>query len=89
MGSDTGKSPGPRSKLSNIIDKVARRASFSEPSPILDQSVWDAPSNHARDIRMLFKRRITTLYNTTVGLRSYVDLNYSGFRKILKKCVSL
>ncbi|KAG8819435.1 low-affinity phosphate transporter [Serendipita sp. 400] len=34
---------------------------------------------------MLFKRRITNVYNTAVGLKSYAELNYSGFRKILKK----
>ena len=34
---------------------------------------------------MIFKRRITTLYLTAISLRSYVELNWTGFRKIIKK----
>lgn len=48
-------------------------------------TVWTAKNNYATDIQLLFKRRITNLYLTATSLRSYVELNYSGFRKILKK----
>ena len=34
---------------------------------------------------MIYKRRITTLYLTATSLRSYLELNWTGFRKILKK----
>lgn len=44
-------------------------------------------SDYAWDTRLLFKRRITNLYVSTSSLKSYVELNYSGFRKVLKKCV--
>ncbi|KAH9925488.1 SPX domain-containing protein [Fomitopsis serialis] len=49
------------------------------------QTVWTAKNNYATDIQLLFKRRITNLYLTATSMRSYVELNYSGFRKILKK----
>lgn len=48
-------------------------------------NIWTAKSNYAMDTRLLFKRRITNLYVSFCSLRSYVEVNYSGFRKILKK----
>jgi phosphate transporter len=54
-------------------------------SGAFDGTIWTARSDYAYDTRVLFKRRITTLYISFTNLRSYVDLNYSGFRKILKK----
>lgn len=50
-------------------------------------TIWTLKSNYAWDVQLLFKRRITNLYLTATSLRSYVELNYSGFRKILKKYV--
>ena len=50
-------------------------------------SVWTARTNYAWDIRLLFKRRITNCYVSFCSLKSYVEVNHSGFRKILKKCV--
>jgi len=51
------------------------------------ETIWTARSNYAYDTRLLFKRRITTLYISFTNLRSYVEINYSGFRKIIKKSV--
>ncbi|KAH9948583.1 Sodium/sulfate symporter [Amylocystis lapponica] len=51
----------------------------------IPETVWTAKNNYAWDIQLLFKRRITTLYLSATSLKSYVELNYSGFRKILKK----
>ncbi|KAJ7191148.1 SPX domain-containing protein [Mycena pura] len=48
-------------------------------------NVWTSRSDYATDTRLLFKRRITTLYISVTSLKSYVEINYSGFRKILKK----
>ncbi|KAF8638963.1 hypothetical protein AX17_001824 [Amanita inopinata Kibby_2008] len=48
-------------------------------------TVWTSQSDYAYDTRLLFKRRITKLYISLTNLRSYVELNYSGFRKIIKK----
>jgi phosphate transporter len=77
-----------RISLSDIIDRVVpRRNSVSSPMDV-QESIWAAKTNYARDVRMLYKRRITTLYITAVDLRAYTELNFSGFRKILKKCVS-
>jgi hypothetical protein len=81
----------PKSALVTLFDNlVPRRESLSQVgSPTLEtENIWNSRSAHAHDTRLLFKRRITTLYNTAVGLRSYVELNYSGFRKILKKYVT-
>lgn len=54
-------------------------------SPKESETIWTAKTTAAWDARMLFKRRITTLYISATSLRSYVELNHSGFRKILKK----
>lgn len=48
-------------------------------------NIWTARTDYAYDVRILFKRRITQLYITFTNLRNYIDLNYSGFRKIIKK----
>lgn len=76
--------------MSDIIDRVVPRRNSVSVADAADahESIWSSKSNYARDVRMLFKRRITTLYITAADLRSYAELNFSGFRKILKKCVS-
>ncbi|KAJ3935290.1 MAG: SPX domain-containing protein [Lentinula lateritia] len=51
----------------------------------LSETIWTARTNYAYDTRLLFKRRITNLYVSFSSLRSYVEVNYSGFRKVLKK----
>lgn len=48
-------------------------------------TIWTAKSSYALDTRLLFKRKITNLYVSFCSLRSYVEVNHSGFRKILKK----
>jgi phosphate transporter len=55
----------------------------------LETSIWLSKSNYAFDVQLIFKRRITNLYIQFTSLRSFVELNYSGFRKILKKYGSL
>lgn len=50
-----------------------------------DGTIWTARSDYAYDTRLLFKRKITTTYISFTRLKSYVEVNYSGFRKILKK----
>jgi phosphate transporter len=73
-----------KSALLEIIDRVVPgRDSFSNSAG--PEDVWNSDSKYARDVQSVFKRRITTLYNTANSLKSYVDLNWSGFRKILKK----
>ena len=78
-------SPGKtRRALANIFDLVKHGGSTSS-SIIAPETIWTSKSNYAYDTRVLFKRRITTLYNKLTSLRAYAELNYSGFRKILKK----
>ncbi|KAJ3572882.1 hypothetical protein NP233_g2793 [Leucocoprinus birnbaumii] len=50
-----------------------------------DNTIWTSRNDYAYDTRLLFKRRITTLYISFTNLRAYIDINYSGFRKIIKK----
>lgn len=70
--------------LSNTINNL--RESFSSTHD-LDHTVWMARSDYAYDMRLLFKRRIRNLYIAFTNLRSYVEVNCSGFRKIVKKYV--
>ena len=51
------------------------------------ENVWTAKTNHAWDICLLFECGITNLYVSFSSLKSYVEVNYSGFRKSLKKYV--
>jgi phosphate transporter len=71
--------------LSNTLSNI--RESFS-PARDPDSTIWMARTDHAYDIRLLFKRRIRNLYVAFTNLRSYVEVNYSGFCKIIKKYVS-
>ena len=73
-----------RAPLSNIFNLVKPSGSVSS-SQLGKDTIWTSKSTYAFDVRALFKRRITTLYNQLTSLRAYVELNYSGFRKILKK----
>lgn len=73
--------------LSNIFNKV-KPGSGSISSLHVPDSIWTAKTNYAYDTRILFKKRITALYNLLTSLKAYVELNYTGFRKILKKCVT-
>ncbi|KAI0029425.1 SPX domain-containing protein [Vararia minispora EC-137] len=49
------------------------------------ETIWTATTNYALDTQYLFKRRFTNLFTDASSLKSYVEMNYSGFRKILKK----
>lgn len=70
--------------LSNTFNNL-RESLSSAHDP--DHTVWTARSDYAYDIRLLFKRRIRNLYIAFTNLRSYVEANFSGFRKIVKKYV--
>ncbi|CAE6410137.1 unnamed protein product [Rhizoctonia solani] len=73
----------PKTPLSTLI----RFVKPGNPSnlPVVGEAIWQIRSPAAMDLQMLFKRRITTLYISLTSLKSYVELNYTGFRKILKK----
>lgn len=55
-------------------------------SSVGGDTIWTAKDDYAVDTRILFKRKVTALYISVTSLKSYVEINYSGLRKILKKC---
>src|ERR1700761_4759854 len=69
--------------LGTIFQKVLPGGSVD--SNDMTGSIWTSKDNYSTDVQLLFKRRITTLYIQYTSLKSYVELNHSGFRKILKK----
>lgn len=77
-----------RPTISKIITQPrAALADIFSPSGTKPETVWASKSTTAYDVRMLFKRRISNIYSVATNLKSYVELNHSGFRKILKKFV--
>jgi phosphate transporter len=81
--SDNEGHPG-KSTLSRFANKVGLGDSITS-STVADNTVWTARSDYAYDTRLLYKRKLTTMYTSLQNLKSYVEINYSGFRKILKK----
>lgn len=79
-------STGPRGAVAKLANKL--KDSFVSTSSNTDHTIWTARTDYAYDTRLLYKRRITNLYISFTNLRSYVEINYSGFRKIIKKCVA-
>lgn len=69
------------------IGKLANRLHFMRESltSSVHDTIWNSDTNYAYDTRLLFKRRIRNLYISLSSLKSYVEINYTGFRKILKK----
>ncbi|KAG8694010.1 low-affinity phosphate transporter, partial [Ceratobasidium sp. 394] len=97
-GSDSGAGPRSPSRrrtrgasLSIISQKTPLNTLLRLVKPGISQNavvgdtIWHLRTPTATDVQMLFKRRITTLYISLTSLKSYVELNYTGFRKILKK----
>ena len=82
--SDIRKSPK-RTKpaLASLFNLVKPGGSIS--SIQFPETIWTAKTNYAYDTRILFKRRISHLFSLLTSLRAYVELNYQGFQKILKK----
>ncbi|KAJ7765942.1 SPX domain-containing protein [Mycena maculata] len=74
----------PFGKISRLANKLTPDFMRNSVSSTHD-NVWMSKSDYAYDTRLLFKRRITTLYISVTSLKSYVEVNHSGFRKILKK----
>ncbi|KAJ1307545.1 hypothetical protein OPQ81_001642 [Rhizoctonia solani] len=73
----------PKTPLSTLIRLV--KPGTTSTAPVFGDAIWQLRTPAATDLQMLFKRRITTLYISLTSLKSYVELNYTGFRKILKK----
>ncbi|SCV74838.1 BQ2448_7867 [Microbotryum intermedium] len=50
-----------------------------------DDGVFGGTSDWAIDTRIMYKRRIAALFTSLSELKQYVDLNYTGLSKVLKK----
>ncbi|TFK93792.1 Sodium/sulfate symporter [Polyporus arcularius HHB13444] len=83
MGLGRGSSKSPLVRARNLASKL--KDSIMSTSSAGPETVWTARNKYAWDMQLLFKRKITNLYVLATSLRSYVELNYAGFRKILKK----
>ncbi|KAJ7082710.1 SPX domain-containing protein [Mycena belliarum] len=75
----------PFGTLGKLASKLTPNFMHASITSSILENVWTSKSDYAYDTRLLFKRRITTLYISVTSLKSYVEINYSGFRKILKK----
>ncbi|KAN0113785.1 sodium/sulfate symporter [Russula decolorans] len=76
---------GVRGIANRLRSSIASLGSPLTPVSGGGETIWTSKKNFATDTQLLFKRRITNLYVQVSALRSYVELNYSGFRKVLKK----
>lgn len=76
---------GVRGIANRLRSSIASIGSPHTPVSGGGETIWTSKKNFATDTQLLFKRRITNLYVQVSALRSYVELNYSGFRKVLKK----
>ncbi|THH04259.1 hypothetical protein EW145_g5656 [Phellinidium pouzarii] len=67
-----------RVALASMFNLVKSGGSLS--SSIVPDTIWTAKTNYAYDTRILFKRRITTLYNKLTSLRAYDKIMYSELK---------
>jgi len=74
-----------RSLASRAGASVRGMFGLSSSLPIGPFTIWTDGSDYAADVQAIYKRRITTLYISFSSLKSYIELNHSGFSKILKK----
>jgi len=71
---------GSTNPLGSLFRTVTSNASDGD-----SHDIWTSNTDYAVDTRLIFKRRITSLYISFTSLKSYVELNFTGFTKILKK----
>jgi phosphate transporter len=85
LGRSRSPTAAVRELASRLRSSIASLGSPHSPVQGNGETIWTSKKNFATDTQLLFKRRITNLYVQVSTLRSYVELNYSGFRKVLKK----
>ncbi len=88
-GAGRGSSRSPLVKARTIARTLKDSILSTGSQPGQPETVWTAQNNYAWDIQLLFKRKITNIFVLATSLKSYIELNYSGFRKILKKWVEV
>ncbi|KZT57927.1 Sodium/sulfate symporter [Calocera cornea HHB12733] len=74
-----------RSTSTNPLGSFMRTVTSNISESGDSHDVWTSNTDNAVDTRLIFKRRITSLYISFTSLKSYVELNFTGFNKILKK----
>ncbi|KZO91147.1 Sodium/sulfate symporter [Calocera viscosa TUFC12733] len=74
-----------RSASTNPIGSFLRTVTSNVSDGGDPHEFWTSNTDHAVDTRLIYKRRITSLYISFTSLKSYVELNLTGFTKILKK----
>ncbi|KAH9902404.1 Sodium/sulfate symporter [Cubamyces lactineus] len=80
-----GPSRSPLVRAKSLANKLKDSLISTGSTSSQPETVWTARNNYAQDTQLLFKRKITRTYVLATSLRSYIELNYAGFRKILKK----
>ncbi|KWU45074.1 SPX-domain-containing protein [Rhodotorula sp. JG-1b] len=94
LGSDPAAVPSsPTKARRSSMSKGARRALsqimggtfLTEEESPAQGAGWDGLSDWAIDTRIMFKRRLAALFTSLSELKQYVDLNYTGLSKVLKK----
>ncbi|KAI0648667.1 Sodium/sulfate symporter [Trametes meyenii] len=80
-----GPSRSPLVRAKSLANKLKDSIISTGSTSSQPETVWTSRNNYAQDTQLLFKRKITRTYVFATSLRSYVELNYAGFRKILKK----
>lgn len=81
------QSRGRRTNIGSIL--FDDRDYGDEADEVQGVGVWAANSDWAIDNKIMYKRRITAVFTSLSELKQFVDLNYTGLSKILKKCVGL
>ena len=73
-------------KLANSIASLGHGSRHDSASASgAGDTIWKSSSNYALDTQLLFKRRLTNLFVDSSSLKSYAEMNYTGFRKVLNK----
>ncbi|KAI0353693.1 Sodium/sulfate symporter [Trametes cingulata] len=85
QGTGRGNSKSPLVRAKSLANKLRDSLISTGSTSSQPETVWTARNNYAQDTQLLFKRKITRTYVFATSLKSYVELNYAGFRKILKK----
>ncbi|KAK4050233.1 low-affinity phosphate transporter [Microbotryomycetes sp. JL201] len=87
-GNSSLSPPGPAQNLRRMQSATSRfsgrRRSVIDDDDVEDGG-WTGASDWAIDTRIMLKRRISALFTSLTELKQYVELNYTGFNKILKK----
>ncbi|GJN93376.1 hypothetical protein Rhopal_006430-T1 [Rhodotorula paludigena] len=91
-GKGSAVSPGRRGSIRPLMGRRALSNSLltTEEEGLMSAGaggagVWDGLSDWAIDTRIMYKRRLAGLFTSLSELKQFVDLNYTGLSKVLKK----